>query len=94
MRSTQGTSTAVNPPMSYYADGNPTARESFRPSRTHMGRETTPFGTNPFEARSSNEANRRVRPSHFQKGVKSYDGSGDPHNHLARVKQFARAEQV
>ena len=59
-------------------------------------------GYNPFEIPSAmparmNEAifgNRKVRPSHFQKAVKSYDGSGDPHNHLTSVRQFARAENV
>ena len=85
----------VHPSESAYMDGHAARRVPPTPSPT--------VGYNPFEipgavpTARTNEAiygNRKVRPSHFQKAVKSYDGSGDPHNHLARVWQFARAENV
>lgn len=62
-------------------DGNTTSRESFWPSRVNMGQEATPFGMSLFEARPNAEG-----LEGFQKGVKSYDGSGHPHNHLAKVR--------
>ena len=37
---------------------------------------------------------RRVRPSTLQKMVKRYEGSGDPHDHVAAFRQAVRAEQV
>ena len=40
------------------------------------------------------ESQRRVRPSALQKLVKRYDGSGDPHDHVAAYKQAVHAEQV
>ena len=37
---------------------------------------------------------RRVRPSMLQKLVKRFDGSSDPHDHVAAYKQAIHAEQV
>ena len=37
---------------------------------------------------------RRVRPSTLQKMIKKFDGSGDPHDHVASFKQVVCAEQV
>ena len=67
-------------------------REPQAPSRNAMGLEA--FREHNLFAIRLNEGSRKVRPSHFQKAVKSYDGSGDAHNHLARVRQYARAENV
>ena len=36
----------------------------------------------------------KTRPSHFQKWVKKFSGSGDPYDHLASFKQITRAEEV
>ena len=35
-----------------------------------------------------------VRPSTLQKMVKKFDGSGDPHNHVASFRQVVCAERV
>ena len=35
-----------------------------------------------------------TRPSHFQKWVTKFDGTGDPYDHLAAIKQVVRAEEV
>ena len=37
---------------------------------------------------------RKARPSDFQKWVKKFDGSGDPHNHMANFRQVLRGEQI
>ena len=84
----------VNPPESTYRDGYTATRVPPTPSHP---RDTNPFSfTNPFVMRNAESilGNRKVRPSQFQKAVKTYDGLGDPHNHLARVRQFARAKNV
>ena len=44
--------------------------------------------------RHEDEYTRRVRPSTLQKMVKKFDGSGDPHDHVASFKQVVRAEKV
>ena len=44
--------------------------------------------------RHEDEYTRRVRPSTLQKMVKKFDGSGDPHDHVASFKQVVRVEQV
>ena len=36
----------------------------------------------------------KTRPSHFQKLVKKFSGSGDPYDHLASFRQVVRAEEV
>lgn len=36
----------------------------------------------------------KTRPSHFQKWVTKFSGSGDPYDHLALFNQVARAEEV
>ena len=43
--------------------------------------------------RVANEG-RKVRPLALQKLVKKYDGSGDPFNHVAALKQAMHAKQV
>ena len=84
---------AVNPPTSLYMDGNMARREPSWPSHFPIGREQ-PFGSlNPFESNLM-EGAKKVRPSHFQKAIKSYDGSSDPRDHLAKVRQFSRPKQV
>ena len=44
--------------------------------------------------RHEDDHHRRVRPSALQKLVKKYDGSGDPHDHVAAFRQAVHAEQV
>ena len=44
--------------------------------------------------RHKDDHHRRVRPSALQKLVKKYDGSGDPHDHVAAYRQAVHAEQV
>ena len=36
----------------------------------------------------------KTRPSHFQKRVKKFSGSGDFYDHLASFRQVVRAEEV
>ena len=36
----------------------------------------------------------KTRPSHFQKWVKKYNGSGDPYDYLASFRQVVRAKEV
>ena len=36
----------------------------------------------------------KTRPSHFQKWVTKFSGSGDPYDHLATFNQVVRAEEV
>ena len=36
----------------------------------------------------------KTRPSHFQKWIKKFNGSGDPYDHLASFKQVVRVEEV
>ena len=36
----------------------------------------------------------KTRPSHFQKWVKKFGGSGDPYDHLASFRQVVRAEEL
>ena len=44
--------------------------------------------------RHEDDHHRKVRPSALQKIVKKYDGTGDPHDHVAAFRQAIRAEQV
>ena len=44
--------------------------------------------------RHEDEYSRRIRQSALQKLVKKYDGSKDPHDHIASFKQVLRVEQV
>ena len=47
-----------------------------------------------FHRTLADELHRKVRPSALQKMVKRYDGSGDPHDHVAAYRQAVHAEQV
>ena len=40
------------------------------------------------------EGSRKIRPSSLQKMVKKYDGTSDPHDHVATFRQAIHAEQV
>ena len=40
------------------------------------------------------EGSRKTRPSSLQKMVKKYDGSSDPHDHVAAYRQAIHAEKV
>ena len=62
-----------------------------------MGRVTPPpadaFVPRPTR-KHEDDNHRKVRPSALQKMVKKYDGSGDPHNHVAAFRQAVHVEQV
>ena len=44
--------------------------------------------------RHEDDHHRKVRPSALQNIVKKYDGTGDPHDHVATYRQAIHAEQV
>ena len=65
----------------------------------HLGRcdrvlppEEVPVGRT--HRRHEDDHPRKVRPSALQKMVREYDGSGDPHDHVAAYRQAVHAEQV
>ena len=54
---------------------------------------TRPLQSTPVHSMGTPTRN-KTRPSHFQKWVKKFNGTGDPYDHLASFKQVARAEVV
>ena len=75
--------------------GRPPSGDPRRPIPVPRPREEVPRprGREPVR-RHEDEYTRRVRPSTLQKMVKKFDGSGDPHDHVASFKQVVWAEQV
>ena len=70
------------------SSGHPAEKVSTGPS-------ITPLVTSGVKLGGSMAPNRhKTRPSHFQKWVKKFSGSGDPYDHLASFRQVVRAEEV
>ena len=64
-------------------------------TKPHEGRIDPPrMGNCNNDRRNDDEYAQRVRPSKLQKRVKKYDGSKDPHDHIATFRQVLRPEQV
>ena len=53
-----------------------------------------PMNPNARAPRFRRAENKKVRPSQLQKLCKTFDGSGDPYDHVARFRQVLYAEDV
>ena len=74
--------------------GRPPSGDPRRPIPIPRSREEEPrLRAREPVRRHEDEYTRRVRPSTLQKMIKNFDGSGDPHDHVASFKQVVQAMQ-
>ena len=73
--------------------GNPTARWSTTPYMS-IGTTNGTMGAFPVKLSTTYQSQRKLRPSNFKKLVEKFDGTKDPCNHMANIKQVIRAKKV
>ena len=76
------------------SDGHPTTRQSTT-SHTSIG--TTSHETMeifPIKTPTHVQSQRKLRPSDFKKLVEKFDGTKDPHYHMANIRQVINVKHV
>ena len=74
--------------------GNPIVRRSTTP---HPSMGTTvhdTMGVFPLRPPVHTPSQRKLRPSNFKKLVKKFNGTKDPHYHMAKIRQLINAKNV